>query len=236
MPLEVPSLTVADAVAWRRWLSQEAEVSKGVWLTLAKKGNTKPTSLTYPQALDEALCYGWIDGQARGGDDVSYSQRYTPRTAKSMWSQRNVIHTARLENDGHMQPRGRLEIEKAKTDGRWDAAYGGQSNIEPPAYLTAAIEANPAAQAQWDILTKQNRFAIIFRLANLKTEAGREKRLHAFVDMLARGESLHPQKQALDKKKAPNRPSKAVSRIEKSTPADTSLRRSGRVKQTSTPS
>ncbi|KAI1120852.1 hypothetical protein F5Y10DRAFT_257553 [Nemania abortiva] len=195
MPIELPILIVADAAAWSNWLVRSAATSKGVWLTLAKKGNTSPTSLTYAQALDEALCQGWIDGQARGGDERTYSQRFTPRAAKSLWSRRNVEHIARLENEGRVTALGRAAVDAAKADGRWDAAYAGQSTAEPPPEFLAAVAAVPAAQAMWDGLTRSNRYAIYFRLNALKTQAGREKRIAAFVEMLARGESLYPQKQ-----------------------------------------
>lgn len=195
MPVELPILTVADATAWSSWLVRSATTSKGVWLILAKKGNTTPTSLTYAQALDEALCQGWIDGQARGGDERTYSQRFTPRTAKSLWSRRNVDNVARLEKEGRITPLGYAAINAAKADGRWDAAYAGQSTAEPPPEFLAAVAAVPAAQAMWDALSRSNRFAIYFRLNALKTQAGREKRMAAFVEMLARGETLLPQKQ-----------------------------------------
>ncbi|KAI0871995.1 hypothetical protein GGS24DRAFT_469233 [Hypoxylon argillaceum] len=194
MPVELPILTVADAATWSNWLVRSAAISKGVWLTLAKKGNTAPTSLTYAQALDEALCQGWIDGQARGGDERTYSQRFTPRTAKSLWSRRNVEHIARLEGEGRVTALGRAAVDAAKADGRWDAAYAGQSTAEPPPEFLAAVAAVPQAQAMWDSLTRSNRYAIYFRLNALKTQAGREKRIAAFVEMLARGESLYPQK------------------------------------------
>ncbi|KAI1346293.1 hypothetical protein F5Y01DRAFT_298131 [Xylaria sp. FL0043] len=195
MPVELPVLTIADAAAWATWLVRNAATSKGVWLTLAKKGNTTPTSLTYAQALDEALCQGWIDGQARGGDDRTYSQRFTPRTAKSLWSRRNIANVARLEKEGRVTALGRAAIDAAKADGRWDAAYAGQAAAEVPPEFLAAVAAVPAAQEMWDGLNRSNRFAVYFRLNALKTKAGRERRIRAFVEMLARGECLVPQKQ-----------------------------------------
>ncbi|KAI1390394.1 bacteriocin-protection, YdeI or OmpD-associated-domain-containing protein [Hypoxylon trugodes] len=198
MPIELPALTVADAAAWLSWLSRNGGTSKGVWLTLAKKGAIKPTSLAYAQALDEALCYGWIDGQVRGGQgdtvNVCYTQRFTPRTARSSWSKRNVEHIARLEREGRMTEAGRLAVEAAKADGRWEAAYAGQATADLPPEFLAAVAAVPTAQATYDTLTQQNRFAIYYRLTALKTQAGREKRIAAFVDMLARGETPYPQK------------------------------------------
>ncbi|KAI0964839.1 hypothetical protein F4678DRAFT_454704 [Xylaria arbuscula] len=195
MPVDIPVLTVADVAAWTTWLARSATTSKGVWLTLSKKGHTAPTSLTYAQALDEALCQGWIDGQARGGDERSYSQRFTPRTPKSLWSRRNVDNVARLEKEGRITALGRATIDAARGDGRWDAAYAGQSTAELPAEFLAAVAAVPAAQAMWESLSRSNRFAIYFRLNALKTQAGKDRRIAAFVGMLARGETLLPQKQ-----------------------------------------
>ncbi|KAK3655760.1 hypothetical protein LTR56_003409 [Elasticomyces elasticus] len=194
MPVELPNLTVADVAVWARWLVSNASTSPGVWLTLAKKSVTNPTSLTYAQALDEALCNGWIDGQARKRDELTYTHRFTLRTAKSQWSKRNVGHIARLELEGRMYDAGRKAVEAAKADGRWDAAYAGQASIEAPKDLLEAIVASPKAKATWDLLNKQNRFAICYRLSSLKTPAGRRKRIVATVEMLANGESHHPQK------------------------------------------
>ncbi|KAK5710827.1 hypothetical protein LTR15_012804 [Elasticomyces elasticus] len=194
MPVELPNLTVADVAVWARWLVSNASTSPGVWLTLAKKSVTDPTSLTYAQALDEALCHGWIDGQARKRDELTYTHRFTPRTAKSQWSKRNVGHIARLEQEGRVFEAGRRAVEAAKADGRWEAAYAGQASIEAPGDLLEVIEASPNAKATWDLLNKQNRFAICYRLSSLKTPAGRRKRIAATVEMLANGESHHPQK------------------------------------------
>ncbi|KXJ91527.1 hypothetical protein Micbo1qcDRAFT_163282 [Microdochium bolleyi] len=188
MAPEVPILTVLDAAAWSRWLASSGRTSSGVWLTLAKKNVSKPTSLTYTEALDEALCQGWIDGQRRGGDDRTFSQRFTPRTAKSAWSQRNVAHVARLESQGRIQEQGRLAIEAARADGRWDAAYAGSSTAELPSDFLDAVAAVPAAKRALEWMSKQERFAIYLRLAALKTAAGREKRIAAYVDMLAGGQ------------------------------------------------
>ena len=195
MPASLPVLTVAHAAAWSAWLRQNAKDSVGVWLTLAKKGTTSPTSLTYPQALDESLCYGWIDGQKRKLDDKTFAQRFTPRTAKSSWSQINVGHVARLEKEGRMTALGRKVVTAAKADGRWDAAYAGQATAEAPPDFLAAVAAVPTAQAMWEALTRQNRFAIYIRLTSLKTQSGRDQKIAAFVEMLARGEMPHMQKQ-----------------------------------------
>jgi uncharacterized protein YdeI (YjbR/CyaY-like superfamily) len=189
-------LTVADAAAWRAWLSEHHKESEGVWLRLAKKGTTEPTSLTYDEALDDALCHGWIDGQVRRVDERTYRQRFTPRRARSTWSERNVGHVERLAREGRMQPAGVAEVERAKADGRWDAAYAGQATMEVPADLTAALDAEPGARAMFDVLTSQNRYAILFRIHDAKRADTRTRRIEQFVAMLARGETPHPQRRA----------------------------------------
>jgi len=193
--LEVPELIVADAAAFRSWLQEHHDASEGVWLVMAKKGVTDPTSLTYAEAVDEALCHGWIDGQRRSRDDTTFSNRFTPRRPKSPWSQRNVGIVARLIAEGRMHPAGRVEIDRAQADGRWDAAYSGQANAVVPPDLEAALAADAAATAMWGVLTAANRYAIIYRLESAKQAATRARRLEQFVAMLARGETIHPQKQ-----------------------------------------
>lgn len=193
MGAELDELIVADAEALRAWLLGNHATSAGVWLALGRKGGTV-TSLTWQQAVDEALCVGWIDGQARKGDqDISWI-RFTPRTARSSWSQRNVAHVARLEAQGLMRPAGRAAVEAAKADGRWAVAYAPPSEAEVPADLAAAIAANPAAQAMFDVLTKTNRFALIYRVNAVKRAETRERKISEFVAMLARHETLNPQK------------------------------------------
>ncbi|MFF5234541.1 YdeI family protein [Dactylosporangium sp. NPDC000521] len=190
---ELEELTVADAAALRAWLSANHATSSGVWLALTRKGGAV-TTLTWQQAVDEALCFGWIDGQSRKGDqDVSWI-RYTPRTPRSSWSQRNVGHVARLEEQGRMTPAGRAAVDAAKADGRWAAAYAPPSEAEVPADLIAAIAADPAAQAMFDVLTKTNRFALIHRLNAVKRAQTRERKVGEFVAMLARHETIYPQK------------------------------------------
>jgi uncharacterized protein YdeI (YjbR/CyaY-like superfamily) len=190
---DLEELLVPDAAAWRAWLEENHKTSPGVWLVLHKKGGTV-TALDYPAALDEALCFGWIDGQLRRRDAESSFQRMTPRRPRSVWSARNVGHIARLEEAGKMTDAGRAAVEAAKADGRWDAAYGGQADLEVPADLAAAIAANPAAQAMFDVLTKTNLFALVYRTNSAKQAATRERRIAGFVDMLARGETPFPQK------------------------------------------
>ncbi len=194
-----PELLVPDAPAWRDWLREHHTDPTGVWLVLAKKAALAlpepPTTLTYDEALDEALCHGWIDGQARRRDEHTMFQRYTPRRARSPWSARNVSHVARLVDEGRMQPAGHAEVERAKADGRWETAYAGPATAEVPADLAAALAASPDAAAMFERLTSQNRYAILHRLGQLKRAETRERRVGEYVAMLARGETLHPQKE-----------------------------------------
>ena len=193
-----PLLTLADAEAWRAWLLEEHEQSTGIWLCLAKKGTTQPTNLTYDEALDEALCHGWIDGQVRRLDERTYRQRFTPRRSRSAWSKRNVGIVERLTAEGRMTPAGTAAVEHAKADGRWEAAYSGPAQIEVPADLTAALSQNPAALAMFEILTSQNRYSVLLRIDSAKRADTRARRIEQFVAMLARGETPHPQKRTLN--------------------------------------
>ncbi|WP_422755903.1 YdeI/OmpD-associated family protein [Micromonospora sp. WMMD708] len=190
---ELDELIVPDADALRAWLSAHHDTSPGVWLALTRKGGTV-TTLTWQQAVDEALCFGWIDGQARKRDEESSWIRFTPRRARSIWSQRNVAHVARLEEQGRMQPSGRAAVEAAKADGRWAAAYAPPSEVEVPADLLAAVAADPAAQAMFDVLTRTNLFALVHRLNAVKRAQTRERKIAEFVAMLARHETPHPQR------------------------------------------
>ncbi len=194
---EVPELLVADAVAWHDWLEDNHDRSVGVWLCVAKKGVTEPTSLQIADALDEALCFGWIDGIRRAHDDKTYRQRFTPRRPKGMWSERNVGHIERLTSEGRMRPAGNAEVDKAKADGRWDAAYAGSATRTAPEDLAEAIAANPRSAAMYEILTSQNRFALIHRVEETKRPETRARRIETFVAMLAAGETIYPQKQKL---------------------------------------
>ncbi len=194
---ELPELTVADAATWRRWLAGHHDDPAGVWLVLAKKGTTKPTSLTYDQALEEALCHGWIDGQVRRRDKHTYKQRFTARRSRSAWSRRNVGIVERLVIEGRMHPAGIAAAAQAKTDGRWAAAYAGQASIELPGDLAAALAAEPTAQAMFEILTSQNRYAVLYRIDAAKRADTRARRIEQYVAMLARGETIHPQRRRL---------------------------------------
>ncbi len=187
-------LIVADADAFRDWLRENGKVSDGVWLVLAKKGTTDPTSLTYAQALDEALCEGWIDGQKRTRDAATFMQRFTPRRRNSPWSKRNVGITEQLIAAGRMRPAGLAEIDRAKADGRWAAAYSGQASATVPDDLAAALAANPEASAMFTRLSGANRFAVLFRVETAKRPDTRARRVEQLVSMLARGETIHPQK------------------------------------------
>jgi uncharacterized protein YdeI (YjbR/CyaY-like superfamily) len=197
MAAEQPELVVADAAAWREWLRENHPDPTGVWLALAKKAAfahpEPPTTLTYAEALDEALCHGWIDGQARRRDELTTFQRFTPRRARSIWSARNVGYVARLTDEGRMQPAGLAEVERAKTDGRWDVAYAGPATAVVPDDLAAAIAADPAAAAMFERLTSQNRYAILHRLGQLKRAETRTRRIGEYVAMLARGETIYEQ-------------------------------------------
>ena len=184
---------MADAAALRAWLAANHDTSPGVWLALGKKGGTV-TTLTWQEAVDEALCVGWIDGQSRRRDEMTSLVRYTPRGPRSIWSQRNVANYERLEAEGRIQPAGRAVVDAAKADGRWAAAYAPSSEAEVPADLLAAIAAVPEAQAMFDVLTKTNRYAFIHRLASVRRPETRARKIEEFVAMLARHETPHPQK------------------------------------------
>jgi uncharacterized protein YdeI (YjbR/CyaY-like superfamily) len=188
---------VADADAWHTWLSEHHEANDGIWLVLAKKNVTTPTSLTYDQALEEALCHGWIDGQRKGRDDTTFVQRFTPRRARSLWSKRNVGIVARMESEGRMVAAGREQVERAKADGRWEKAYGGSGALEIPADLAEALAAVPRARAMFDILTSANRFAVVYRVTSPKRAETRARQIARLVEQLARGETIYPQKRTL---------------------------------------
>jgi uncharacterized protein YdeI (YjbR/CyaY-like superfamily) len=201
MAVELPELIVSDAAAWRVWLGKHHANPAGVWLVLAKKGTEEPTSLTYDQALEEALCHGWIDGQARRRDETTYRQRFTPRRRRSSWSKRNTGIAERLLAEQRMHPAGVAEVERAKTDGRWDAAYAGPKSIEVPPDLAEALAAEPGAQTMFEGLTSQNRYAVLYRIATAKRADTRARRIGEFVAMLGRGETIHPQKSTRRKRR-----------------------------------
>ena len=185
---EKPELYFVSADDWERWLASDPD-PEGVRLRLRKKATTKP-GITYAEALDVALCFGWIDGQAQSLDADFYLQSFTPRRARSMWSKVNVGHVARLIEEGRMRPEGQREIDRAKADGRWDKAYR-QSDGEVPPELQAALDADPEVAKAFAAQSAQSRFAMSFRVANLKRPASRAARVETYVEMLKRGESLH---------------------------------------------
>jgi len=191
--VDLPELLVVDASEWRRWLRAHHADSLGVWLVLAKKGTTDPTAVSYDEALDEAICFGWIDGQLGRRDTSTFRRRFTPRKTRSPWSQRNAAIAEGLIATGRMHRSGENQVRQAKEDGRWEAAYAGQANIEVPKDLLAALSVNPRANAMFEVLTSANRYAILYRLVNAKKPETRARRIDQFVEMLARGETIHPQ-------------------------------------------
>jgi uncharacterized protein YdeI (YjbR/CyaY-like superfamily) len=193
LPDSLPELLLPDAAAWRAWLEVHHTQPQGVWLVLTRKGGTT-TALDYKAALDEALCFGWIDGQGRKRDAQTAYQRMTPRRARSPWSARNVGHVERLEREGRMHDAGRAQVEAAKADGRWARAYGGQAETVVPDDLAAALAANPEAKAWFEVLTSTNRFAIVYRVEDAKRPDTRARRIADLAEKLARGETPFPQK------------------------------------------
>lgn len=175
--------------AFREWMRENQE-SSGVWLVIAKKG-APTTSVTREEALDVALEFGWIDGQARRLDDSTYLQRFTPRRPQSTWSMRNVRAVEAMIAEGRMAPRGLAEVERARNDGRWERAYEGPATAQPHPEFVAALAKNPAAAAFYATLNSQNRFAIYLRLQNAKRDETRARRIESFVQMLERGEKFH---------------------------------------------
>ncbi len=180
-----------DAEAFYRWLSQHHDKQGEVWIKIHKVGSGLK-SITPAEAIDAALCWGWIDAIRKGFDDKSFLQRYTQRGRKSTWSQINVDNVARLIKEGRMTEHGLKEVEAAKTDGRWDRTYRIKGT-KLPDDLLAAIEAEPAARDMLEKLNAKNRFALAFRTQSMKTEAGRKKKIATFVEMLKRGETIYPQ-------------------------------------------
>lgn len=190
-PSRVREFPSADA--FYEWLSRNHTTEPELWIKIHKVGSGLP-SITPKEAIDVVLCWGWIDGIRKGLDDRSFLQRYTPRGRKSIWSQINVDNVARLVAEGRMTEHGLRHVEAAKEDGRWDRAYGAGKDMKIPDDLQAAIDANPKAAEMLGKLNAQNRFALAFRVHNMKSAAGRAKKIAAFVEMLAKGETIYPQK------------------------------------------
>jgi uncharacterized protein YdeI (YjbR/CyaY-like superfamily) len=180
----------ANSDALRAWLDDNHAEHPGIWLKIAKKG-ASVTTVSYDEAVDAALCYGWIDGKKIGFDAEFFLQSFTRRRARSVWSKRNIDKVAALSATGSMRPSGLAQIDAAKADGRWDRAYSGSSEATPLPEFLAALDANPAAKEFYATLNAVNRYALYFRLHSAKREETRTRRIATFVDMLARGEKLH---------------------------------------------
>jgi len=183
-------LTFASQADWEAWLDEHHATSDGVWIKMAKKGSGIP-SVAYPEVLDTAICFGWIDGQRKALDEQCFLQRFTPRRARSRWSQINRDKAEALIAAGRMRPAGLAEVERAKADGRWDAAYGGQRTMTVPEDLQRELDARPQAAAFFAQLSSQNRYAILYRLHDAKRPETRARRLAKFVAMLEAGETIH---------------------------------------------
>ncbi|WP_018240017.1 YdeI family protein [Ensifer sp. BR816] len=181
-----------DAAAFYAWLGKHHDKQDEVWIKVHKVGSGLK-SITPKEAIDVVLCWGWIDGVRKGLDEKSFLQRYTPRGRKSTWSQINVDNVARLIEEGRMTGHGLRQVDMAKADGRWDRAYRSGKDMKIPDDLQAAIDAEPKAREMLGKLSEQNRFALAFRTHNMKTEAGRKKKIETFVEMLKRGETIYPQ-------------------------------------------
>lgn len=187
--MEIVSFESAEA--FETWLGDQHATSAGIWLKLRKKG-AGIVALDYAQALDVALCYGWIDGQKGKFDDQHWLQRFTPRKPNSKWSKINRDKAVALTEQGRMRPAGLAEVERAKTDGRWQAAYDGARTSSVPDDLVAALAANPAAAEFFETLDRQNRFAILYRIQDVKKPETRARRVEKYVAMLAEGKKLYP--------------------------------------------
>ena len=191
MNKEQPEIAFGSSAALRTWLEMNHALSDGIWLKFYKKGSGT-LSVVYAEALDEALCYGWIDGQLKAGDKNYYLQRFTPRRPRSTWSKRNISHVERLETEGLMKPSGLKAVEDAKKDGRWDNAYDSQSDMIVPDYLLAELKNAPKSLAFFESLDKINTYAIVWRLQSAKNPETRAKRMKVLLEMLAKGEKIHP--------------------------------------------
>ncbi len=190
MPDDLPVLLFATPPDLELWLEENFEAADGIWLKIAKKGAPQP-SVTYAEALELALCFGWIDSQKRGLDETHFLQRFTPRRPRGRWSRINRDKAEALIAAGAMRPSGMAEVEAAKADGRWEAAYEGQRKAKVPDDLRRELDANEAAREFFATLDSANRYAIVYRLNDAKKAETRERRLRKFVAMLERGEKIH---------------------------------------------
>ena len=193
MATDPPVKSFASQETWERWLDRNHGNEEGVWLKVAKKSSGKRT-VSVPEALEIALCYGWIDGQRKALDGDHFLQRFTPRRRRSRWSKINRDSATALIERGRMRPPGLAEVERAKADGRWAAAYDSPSKIQPTTELLAALEASPKAKALFEELDSQNRYAILYRVHDAKRPETRTRRIEKFVEMLSRGETPYPRR------------------------------------------
>ena len=187
----LPRLRFSSPAEWEQWLDDNHAVSNGVWVEIAKK-DAGIDSVRYPEVLDSALCFGWIDGRREALDERYFLQRFTPRRSRSKWSRINLETAERLIAEGRMRPAGLAEVERAKADGRWEAAYEGQRSSTVPEDLQRELDARPKAKAFFAELNSQNRYAILYRLQDAKKPETRARRLATFVAMLEAGEKIHP--------------------------------------------
>jgi uncharacterized protein YdeI (YjbR/CyaY-like superfamily) len=191
VPGDYPTESFESPEAWERWLAKHHDSAAGVWCKIAKKGSGLKT-VAYPEVLDIAISYGWIDGQRKGLDDTHFLQKFTPRGPRSRWSKINRAKATRMIESGEMKPAGLREVELAQADGRWDAAYDSHRTATVPDDLQAALDANPAAREFFATLNSQNRYSVLYRVQDAKRPETRARRIAQFVDMLARGEAIYP--------------------------------------------
>ncbi len=189
----LPVLAFADAAEWETWLASQPLSANGLWVKFAKKAAGVPT-VSKPEAIDAALCHGWIDGQLKPFDDKHWLIRFTPRRAKSKWSAINCRRAEALIEAGLMRPAGLAEVERAKADGRWEMAYQSQSTITMPSDLQHALDANETAKTLFDALDSANRYAVLYRVHTAKKPKTRARAIEKLVAMLARGETIHPRR------------------------------------------
>ena len=187
----IPIMSFETQQDWEVWLKENHTETKGIWLKIAKKGALTP-SVSYAEALDSALCYGWIDGQKAAFDDKHWLQKFTPRTAKSIWSKVNCGKAEALIAEGRMQPEGLRQVELAKSDGRWERAYESQSKITIPDDFQSELDKNPKAQDFFNTLDSANRYAFLFRIHAAKKPETRSAKIQKFVEMLEQHQKLHP--------------------------------------------
>jgi uncharacterized protein YdeI (YjbR/CyaY-like superfamily) len=187
---DIPVRAFRDAAAWEAWLAKNQTAIDGIWMRIAKKASGKK-SVTYPEALEVALCYGWIDGLKRPESETTWLQKFTPRRARSIWSQINRDKALALIESGRMKPAGLEEIERARKNGCWDSAYASPSSATMTPDLEAALENSPRAKAFFETLSRTNRYAILWRVQTAKKAETRTKRIRAYIEMLERGQTIH---------------------------------------------